>query len=140
MELNLLTEEDIATSRWEDLDIVIDGAQPFMGDVRLKIRPRTRELGQEARILAKRDPVYRRHRGPDGNMVDGNEDEAFLRALGDLVIEEWDGVKFRGEVAECIKENKVRFLSSLELADWVVKRSGEIALRLLESETKNSPT
>lgn len=114
---------------------------PYNGDVEFGIVAKTQELIDEANKLAKKDPTYRDHfRMVDGKRikVDGNPEAARGRAILRLLIRWWKGVTdANGNEIECTEDTKAGLYNHIDVRNWLVVMSGQVAVVEGEAEEAN---
>lgn len=137
--MGLMDEEASSEETWVPYE-----EAPFNGDVSFLLVPKTREMVKEAETNAKRNKKYHRHNeiNKDGEKVSkqGDPQEAFVEELAKLVVKDWKGIvnKRTKEPIPCTDDTKVLLFNNVDVANWIVKAAGELAVVELDGDEKNS--
>lgn len=123
-------------SFWTDVDI-----EPWLGDLRLKLRPATRAVLDVVDHRAKSNPLNQRHTividgkkkvvNPDYRTENAAWQDEFLK----LVIDEWEGVE--GD-PPCDDEHKSKLRGLVILVNWIVEKCKAMAGVKQQADEKNS--
>src|SRR5688572_21369567 len=115
---------------------------PYNGDVEFDLLPKTRERTVECGGRAKRNPIYNAHtKIVEGRRKSfpGNPGEALVQELAKDLVVNWRGVvDAAGNEVPCTEENKVTMFNNVDVANWIIKKAGEVGVIETELDEGNS--
>lgn len=105
------------------------------------IHPNDRKLMAKIRKDAKKSQWMQRRRGPDGEVIEQDENAAFNEAYIVEIVENWGGdpgVCIGGVPVECNVANKKLLARRQKVSNWIGKQAERVGEKVLEDDFSNS--